>query len=48
LQIIVTLADGSELFASRHGIDSDLKPGDAVTATWAPENAVLVDRGADL
>jgi spermidine/putrescine transport system ATP-binding protein len=47
LQIIVALADGSELFASRHGIDSDLKPGDAVTATWAPENAVLVDGEAD-
>lgn len=43
LQIIVALADGKELVASRHGIDSTLVPGDKVIVTWAPENAILVD-----
>lgn len=43
LQIIVALADGNELVASRHGIDSSLVPGDDVIVTWAPGNAVLVD-----
>ena len=43
LQIVVTLSDGSELVATRHGINSELKPGDRVLVTWNPENAVLVD-----
>lgn len=43
LQIMVLLRDGSELVASRHGIDSELKAGDRVLVTWKPENAVLVD-----
>jgi spermidine/putrescine transport system ATP-binding protein len=43
LQIIAVLADGSEVVASRHGIDSTIKPGDKVLVTWAPENAVIVD-----
>jgi len=43
LQIIAMLADGSEVVASRHGIDSPLRTGDKVTVTWAPENAVIVD-----
>lgn len=43
LQIVVSLADGSELVATRHGINSELKPGDHVLVTWKPENAVLVD-----
>ena len=40
---MVLLRDGSELVASRHGIDSELKAGDRVLVTWKPENAVLVD-----
>ncbi|HEY8422414.1 MAG TPA: ABC transporter ATP-binding protein [Thermoclostridium sp.] len=43
LQIVVTLINGSELVATRHGINSELKPGDHVLVTWNPENAVLVD-----
>lgn len=43
LQITVSLSDGSELVASRHGINSPLVPGDPVRVTWAPERAVLVD-----
>ncbi len=43
LQIIVALADGSELVSSRHGIDSALAPGDPVRVTWLPDSAVLVD-----
>jgi spermidine/putrescine transport system ATP-binding protein len=44
LQITVSLADGSELVSSRHGINSPLVPGDRVRVTWAPERAVLVDQ----
>lgn len=43
LQIVVSLTDGSELVASRHGINSELQPGDPVLVTWEPEHAVLVD-----
>jgi spermidine/putrescine transport system ATP-binding protein len=49
LQIIVALPDsgvlpdGGELVATRHGIDSDLNPGDSVRLTWEPDSAVLVD-----
>ncbi|HQA61304.1 MAG TPA: ABC transporter ATP-binding protein, partial [Tepidanaerobacteraceae bacterium] len=43
LQIFVNLADGQEIIASRHGIDSLLVPGDNVIVTWAPEKAILVD-----
>ncbi|MGI6576771.1 MAG: ABC transporter ATP-binding protein [Eubacteriales bacterium] len=43
LQIIAALADGSEIVASRHGIDSTIQAGDRVNITWAPENAVIVD-----
>jgi spermidine/putrescine transport system ATP-binding protein len=37
-------AEGSEIRASRHGIDSPLNTGDAVRISWLPENAVIVDR----
>ncbi len=43
LQLFLALADGSEIVASRHGIDTEFSVGDEVRATWAPENAVLVD-----
>jgi len=45
LQIIAVLADGREIVASRHGIDSPLQTGDRVMVTWSPENAVIVDSG---
>lgn len=43
LRIALALPDGGELIASRHGIDSELMPGDSVVVTFAPEAAVLVD-----
>lgn len=43
LQIVVSLNDRNEIVAARYGINSELKPGDRVTVTWNPENAVLVD-----
>ncbi len=45
LQIFVSMTDGTELRAGRHGIDSELSPGDKVIVTWQPQNAVLVDLG---
>ncbi len=43
LRISLELPDGSEIIASRHGIDSELTPGDRVLASFSPESAVLVE-----
>ncbi len=43
LRISVELSGGVEFICSRHGIDSDLVPGDRVKLVWAPENACPVD-----
>ena len=43
LRITLALQDGSELSVSRHGIDSNITPGQRVRATWPGELAVLVD-----
>jgi spermidine/putrescine transport system ATP-binding protein len=45
LRITLETADGGELAASRHGIDSPLAGGAQVRARWAdPAQAVIVDR----
>ena len=43
LHILVELSDGTELISSRHGIDSDLYPGENVWVTWKDENAIQVE-----
>ena len=43
LRIEMALPGGASLVASRHGIDLDVQPGDAVRVWGAPEHAVLVD-----
>lgn len=43
LRIAVELAGGGEFICSRHGIDSELVPGDPVRVTWQPEHACPVD-----
>ena len=43
LRIALLLEDGSEIVASRHGIDSELAPGDEIIVGFAPESAVLVE-----
>ena len=43
LRITLSLSDGAELIASRHGINSSLEPGDRVSVAWGSENAVMVD-----
>lgn len=43
LRIAVELAGGGEFICSRHGIDSELVPGDEVRVTWQPEHACPVD-----
>jgi hypothetical protein len=48
LRITVRLRDAGpgedgEINASRHGINTSLAVGDAVRASWLPENAVIVD-----
>ena len=44
LRIAVELAGGEEFICRRHGIDSELAPGDAVRVTWEPDQACPVER----
>ncbi|MDR0861552.1 MAG: ABC transporter ATP-binding protein [Oscillospiraceae bacterium] len=43
LRISVTLSDGTEVTASRHGIDSPLAAGERVAVWWSPDHAVTVE-----
>lgn len=43
LRISVELSGGVDFVCSRHGIDSDLAPGDRVKLCWEPESACPVD-----
>ena len=45
LRLALERPDGEEIVASRHGIDSDLMPGESVRSTFAPEHAVVVEAG---
>ena len=42
LRIAVAIDEDSEVIVSRHGINSDLQPGDMVMLHWPAESAVLV------
>ena len=42
LRIVLELAGGQQLVASRHGIDLPAQPGQQVKITWQPDHAVLV------
>ena len=43
LRIALRLADGTELVASRHGIDAEIAANDTVTLCWTADGAVLVE-----
>ena len=45
LRLALERPGGEEIVASRHGIDSDLMPGESVRFTFAPEHAVVVEAG---
>ncbi len=42
LRIVMTTPDGVLITASRHGIDSEYKPGDELYVSWDPTSAVVV------
>jgi hypothetical protein len=44
LRVLLELVDGTELVASRYGIDANVSVGQNVTFHFSPEDAVLVDR----
>ncbi len=44
MYMVLRLKDGTEIVASRHGINVDYEEGQAVFIYWEAENAVLVDR----
>lgn len=44
LRIAASLADGTEIIVSRHGINFDLDIGEDVFLEWEAKDAVLVDR----
>ena len=43
LRVVLRLSDGSELVASRYGIDAKVEQGQTVSVCFAPEDAVFVD-----
>ena len=43
LRITFALPGGDEVVASRHGIDLDIHPGEAVTLSWEPQAAAIVE-----
>lgn len=43
LRVVLKLTDGTEVIASRYGIDASVQPGQKVTCFFEPKNAVLVD-----
>ena len=43
LRMVLKLSDGSELVASRHGIDAPYQTGEQIYCYWKPEHAVLVE-----
>ena len=47
LRVVLKLADGSELVASRYGIDAKVEQGQTVSVCFAPEDAVFVDRSGE-
>ena len=46
LRVVLKLTVGTELVASRYGIDARVQQGQTVSVCFAPEDAVLVDRDA--
>ena len=44
LRVVLKLKDGTEIIASRHGIDANVEPGQTVGWSFAPEDGILVDR----
>ena len=43
LRMVLRLSDGSELVASRYGIDAPYQQGEQLYCCWKPEHAVLVE-----
>ena len=44
LRVVLKLKDGTEIIASRHGIDANVEPGQTIGCSFAPEDGILVDR----
>ncbi|MCD7868662.1 MAG: ABC transporter ATP-binding protein [Clostridiales bacterium] len=44
LRMVLRLADGTELTASRYGIDANVEVGQRVRCSFRPSDAILVDR----
>lgn len=44
LRVVMKLSDGTELIASRYGIDAGMQPGQKLYVSFNPQDAVLVDR----
>ena len=43
LRVVFVLEDGTELTASRHGIDTDVREGEQVKIGWLPDHAVELE-----
>ena len=47
MRITLELADGTQVIAGRHGIDTDYREGEQVRLTWQAQHAIAVDSGSD-
>ena len=46
LRVLLALSDGTELTASRFGMNANIQPGQQISWCFDPQNAVIVDRDA--
>ena len=47
LRVVLKLSDGTEVIASRYGIDAGVQPGQHLYVSFEPGDAVLVDRAEE-
>ena len=46
LRVLLALPDGTEITASRFGMNANIQPGQQISWCFDPQNAVIVDRDA--
>ena len=46
LRVLLALPDGTEIIASRFGMNANIQPGQQISWCFDPKNAAIVDRNA--
>ena len=47
LRVLLVLSDGTEITASRFGMNANIQPGQQIKWHFDPKNAVVVDRDTE-